>query len=238
MNIKRAFFTATAILMVPGFASAATFPTDVNPVAAGSPDLTITCNAGLPLTQTAPAGTTFTVTELAVDDVCEIVMAGDLESGWESDDSCSTTIVDPDGSYPCTIVATPTPYDYYVSVSWDISEDADPGTGSSAVVNLMCTGNTYTSTTYDAAPGDTIPSPAIAGVVPPSTCTAVLSGYGSAVEVDGCASSSFTIGGGDMSCSIEASAFYEGIPTLSQYGMAIMVLLMLGVGFVGFRRFV
>jgi hypothetical protein len=32
--------------------------------------------------------------------------------------------------------------------------------------------------------------------------------------------------------------FFEGIPTLSQYGMAIMALLMLGVGFVGFRRFV
>ena len=39
-------------------------------------------------------------------------------------------------------------------------------------------------------------------------------------------------------CDIEASVFFEGIPTLSQYGMAVMVLLMLGVGFVGFRRFV
>ena len=39
-------------------------------------------------------------------------------------------------------------------------------------------------------------------------------------------------------CSITATAFYEGIPTLSQYGLAIMALLMLGVGFIGFRRFV
>jgi len=30
--------------------------------------------------------------------------------------------------------------------------------------------------------------------------------------------------------------FYEGIPTLSQYGMALMALLMLGMGMVGFRR--
>ncbi len=30
---------------------------------------------------------------------------------------------------------------------------------------------------------------------------------------------------------------YEGIPTLSQYGLALMALLMLGVGLVGFRRF-
>ena len=49
----------------------------------------------------------------------------------------------------------------------------------------------------------------------------------------------FGIGGeGDTECTITNTVFYEGIPTLSQYGMAIMALLMLGVGFVGFRRFV
>jgi hypothetical protein len=45
------------------------------------------------------------------------------------------------------------------------------------------------------------------------------------------------VGEGD-SCTITNTLFFEGIPTLNQYGMAIMVLLMLGVGFVGFRRFV
>lgn len=40
------------------------------------------------------------------------------------------------------------------------------------------------------------------------------------------------------SCTIVNTVFYEGIPTLNQYGLAIMALLMLGVGFVGFRRFV
>ena len=40
------------------------------------------------------------------------------------------------------------------------------------------------------------------------------------------------------SCAFTNSVFFEGIPTLSQYGMAIMALLMLGVGFVGFRRFI
>ena len=46
-----------------------------------------------------------------------------------------------------------------------------------------------------------------------------------------------TAGQGD-SCTITNTLFFEGIPTLSQYGMAIMALLMLGVGFIGFRRFV
>ena len=44
--------------------------------------------------------------------------------------------------------------------------------------------------------------------------------------------------GDSVSCGFTNTVFFEGIPTLSQYGMAIMVLLMLGVGFVGFRRFV
>ena len=39
-------------------------------------------------------------------------------------------------------------------------------------------------------------------------------------------------------CTMTNTVFFEGIPTLNQYGMAIMALLMLGVGFVGFRRFV
>ena len=39
-------------------------------------------------------------------------------------------------------------------------------------------------------------------------------------------------------CTITNTESFEGIPTLSQYGMAIMALLMLGVGFIGMRRFV
>ena len=38
-------------------------------------------------------------------------------------------------------------------------------------------------------------------------------------------------------CTIYNTVFFEGIPTLSEYGLALMALLMLGVGMVGFRRF-
>ena len=63
--------------------------------------------------------------------------------------------------------------------------------------------------------------------------------YDSAIEVDSedCKGLTLSAGGG-ASCTITNTVFFEGIPTLSQYGMAIMALLMLGVGFVGFRRFV
>ncbi len=44
--------------------------------------------------------------------------------------------------------------------------------------------------------------------------------------------------GVDGACTIFNTRLYEGIPTLSQYGLALLALLMLGVGFVAVRRFV
>ena len=47
------------------------------------------------------------------------------------------------------------------------------------------------------------------------------------------------IGAGETSeCTITNTVFFEGIPSLNQYGLAIMALLMLGLGLVGFRRLV
>ncbi len=42
---------------------------------------------------------------------------------------------------------------------------------------------------------------------------------------------------GEYECTIYNTRIYEGIPTLSQYGLGILALLMLGVGLLGFRRF-
>ena len=47
----------------------------------------------------------------------------------------------------------------------------------------------------------------------------------------------FAVGDTVKTCAITNTVFYEGIPTLSQYGLALLALLMLGVGFVGIRRF-
>jgi len=46
------------------------------------------------------------------------------------------------------------------------------------------------------------------------------------------------LGPGDSEeCTFTNTVFFEGIPTLNQYGMALMALLMLGLGVIGFRRF-
>ena len=63
-------------------------------------------------------------------------------------------------------------------------------------------------------------------------------GDNSAVVSSGCSSYIDVDFDENKSCTITNTTFFEGIPTLNQYGMAILALLMLGVGFVGFRRFV
>lgn len=46
-----------------------------------------------------------------------------------------------------------------------------------------------------------------------------------------------SIGMGDE-CTMTNTAFFGGIPTLNQYGMAVLALLMLGMGFIGMCRLV
>ncbi len=71
---------------------------------------------------------------------------------------------------------------------------------------------------------------------PTTSCGAYEFVYDDSIEVEnGCESFEVSVGQGH-SCTITNTVFFEGIPTLSQYGMAILALLMLGVGLVGFRR--
>ena len=46
-----------------------------------------------------------------------------------------------------------------------------------------------------------------------------------------------TVGSAGDDCTITNTVFYEGIPTLSHYGLAILALTMLGLGVAGFRRY-
>ncbi|HKJ18058.1 MAG TPA: IPTL-CTERM sorting domain-containing protein [Xanthomonadales bacterium] len=70
-----------------------------------------------------------------------------------------------------------------------------------------------------------------------TTCTVSETLVEGGIDVDDseCLSLSVAPGNG-ASCSIYNTRLYEGIPTLSRYGRALMALLMLGVGLVTFRR--
>jgi len=78
---------------------------------------------------------------------------------------------------------------------------------------------------------------------PSSSCWATESELPSSFEVvnecgdsEGTAQMTVSAGEGDQ-CTITNTVFFEGIPSLNQYGLALLALLMLGVGLIGFRRF-
>lgn len=59
------------------------------------------------------------------------------------------------------------------------------------------------------------------------------------VEIDDSDCQTITLfPGEDAACTIVNTRLYAGIPTLSHYGLGVLAILMLGMGFVGFRRFV
>ena len=78
---------------------------------------------------------------------------------------------------------------------------------------------------------------------PSTSCWAVESEQHAAIAVTNeCGDSlqtaqlSLTAGNGDE-CTITNSILFEGIPVMNRYGLAVLALLMLGVGMVATRRF-
>ena len=212
----------------------------------GDVEVTLTCNGGLPLQQSfmisgGGPGVTFTVTNLPDTGAdCEVTETGGNE-GYTADlSACAWTAVT-GGLRTCAIENVPEATT--LTVETTIDTDGDITIDDTFTTTLTCDDvspnsgaddfGTYSATDtsgelmvdWYAAPGET------------AECTVTLVPNGSAVEGATC-SFSFELGDEEAGCDVEGTVFFEGIPTLSQYGMAIMVLLMLGVGFVGMRRFV
>jgi hypothetical protein len=255
MNIRHAFITATALLALPALAMAqTTFPTSIDFTNdnTGSVNVALTCNSGNPLVQdfdiNEAEGVTFIVNGIVADTTYTIALTG-LDTGYTTEPtSCVFSGEDLaiDGSNPCDFVATPVVSMLTVYKEWvDVGADIDQ----SFLVEVQCTNaslepfgesvtiyGSFSGYGDSSAVGYFYPAP---GEV--SVCTGMedTASFDSAVESDqGCSEGvSFSIGD-DGSCTVINTVFYEGIPTLSQYGLVILVLLTLGVGMVGFRRFV
>jgi hypothetical protein len=224
-----------------------------------SVDVTLTCNAGLPLVQDFtieggdPDGVTFvvnnipqsgadcTVTESGGPDGYTPVLNGGAGCSWDN-------VLN--GNYSCAIVNEADPAEYSVTLNWVVPDagleeetyDVDvnficdteiltlnggtpPGAPTNEFTVTMDDGDTFVIT-VDTEDGDT-------------ECTADQFLTQSGVETSATEScSGANLSAGDsVSCVFTNTVFFEGIPTLSQLGMAIMALLMLSVGLVGFRRF-
>jgi hypothetical protein len=152
------------------------------------------------------------------------------------------------GEFTCHITNDADPAEFTVTKYWVIDGAVGEEVIEEAEVGVKCSsqilsvdgvpndepGNVYTNLIGD---GDSVTVTADTSEGP-TTCSAWENIYASEVESsDDCGPRAIPAGG-SSSCTITNTVFFEGIPTLSQYGLALMALLMLGVGVVGLRRFV
>ena len=129
-----------------------------------------------------------------------------------------------------------------VSVDTTVDTDGDATIDPTFTTTIVCenvspdTGPVFGTVTVEDTSG-AFTADWYADPVNGTDCTVTMVPNASAVEGESC-SFSFDIGDEEAGCDVAGTVFFEGIPTLSQYGLALMALLMLGIGFVGMRRFV
>lgn len=216
-----------------------------------SVDVEISCNTGLPLSQPATVEegdpVTFVVTDFNAGDLnCEITETGvegytaTYNNGAEdSAVSCVYENVLFEEFYTCNITNELEAVTVEVT-KWWMDENPANNPINYAEADYSCAneafGNAAGSLQFlgDGAVDSFSVFPDWDGT---TTCSVNETVVDNGVEFDDseCASLSVTPGNG-ASCNIYNTRLYEGIPTLSQYGLAILAMLMLGVGFVGFRR--
>jgi len=217
-------------------------------------DVTLTCNTGLPLTQDFTIaggdedGVAFVVNELGAGATCEVTESGGPDgytTVMNGGDGCTWEGVT-GGFFVCEIENIADPAIYTVSKNWTVYREGGDAVINEAHVTVACDsyfdggweddGMWYMDIKLFGNQGVIIAVDVTDG---PATCSTTESITQSGVEssADGCGE--VTLSAGDWhSCTFTNTVFFEGIPTLSQYGLALLVLLTLGVGFVGLRRFV
>jgi hypothetical protein len=224
-------------------------------------EVSISCNDGFVSTDTATISSDggshrFVVTDFLEGSMdCEITEAG--TDGYMSD-SCTFTDVN-SGEYTCDLFNDAEDGTFSVTKTWDIlGQDVDAidqdvvlvidcESDISNPMPLPCDIDTPDSTqcvwTLDwdgLGLGDSVTASVDVDTSDGDAyCTAYETGIdASEVESsDDCDPRMLVEAAGSNGCTITNTVFFEGIPTLSQYGLALMALLMLGVGMIGFRRF-
>jgi hypothetical protein len=241
---------AVAAMMIPGLALAQTsanFPVTVDFDDNNPADVqaTLECNTGQPLSQSLGIsegdGVNFVVVNFEDGGMdCEVSITDAV--GYNVSDSCVFTDIADGSSNPCDFALTVDFVSVEVFKSW-IDENPEFNGSTFASTDYSCT-SVFNGAGYSTQNGnlnfvgleasDTISlRPHWDG----STVCSVMEASTGGAESDAseCESVSVTLGS-DASCTIYNTRLYEGIPTLSQYGLGIMVLLLLTVGFIAVRR--
>ncbi|MFC1720134.1 IPTL-CTERM sorting domain-containing protein [Pseudomonadota bacterium] len=182
---------------------------------------------------------------------CEAVNTGNLPGCYYTDVHYGADV---EWNY-CQITNTPDPVEVEVTKVWDVTNTGGDYFSRDAKITIGCNaeispyswkknGNWYYR--KDLHDGDYVDGQYTVTVevipeYPSSFCFAGEDNVYSAVEVSSdCGDRKdpgmkVSVGHSD-SCTITNTLFFEGIPTLNQWGMAMLALLMLGVGFIGIRR--
>jgi len=193
-----------------------------------------------------------TITETAVDNYTVDYTAGGDSTSVDDDPNapgCHFNDVNFEDINTCEISNAAQNGTFTVNKIWNIfNEDAGSEVYEQAHVELWCDAEITNGGSYDENSenwylsaylddGDDLTA-TVSTLTGTANCWAYEHIYESGVESTGDCGSRPIVAGGSSSCTFTNTVFFEGIPTLSQYGLALMALLMLGVGFVGFRRFV
>jgi uncharacterized repeat protein (TIGR01451 family) len=160
------------------------------------------------------------------------------------------------GAFECRITNTPLPVPIVIEKQWVFNSESASAIDAEFELTLFCNGDIVDNdlacpANPESPVGVSLPASECKGfagsgnqvftaeIIPdyPSTqCYVTERLLDAAVEVNnGCLDLEVSAGQGD-GCVVVNTVFFEGIPTLSQYGMALLALLMLGMGFVGVRR--
>ena len=148
----------------------------------------------------------------------------------------------------CLIQSHVKPIDFAITKQWMVELD-DPSIDNLVRIDLVC--NNVVGGDGDLDHGTMSWNWIFEGVVDEHTasmqpdfagnteCWAYEQAQSSAVEVEnGCAGpTTVLVGDGPHACTVINSVFFEGIPTLNQYGMLIFSALMLLTGLLAARRF-
>jgi hypothetical protein len=151
-----------------------------------------------------------------------------------------------EGELFCLVINIPDPVDVVIHKEWVIEGSVNEnGVSQEYRIDLRCDSEIIGGNDYGDIwhifwfdEGDETFVAEVIPDFPSTTCWVEEEVFDSAVEVDnGCGQFEVSVNNGHE-CTITNTVFFEGIPTLNQYGLALLALLMLGVGLVGFRRFV
>jgi hypothetical protein len=162
-----------------------------------------------------------------------------------SDVSCAYTDV-ASGAFSCAITNNADPATFTVYKEWVIEGAVGHEVIEEARVTIYCNneiqggganGSYYYLSDTLVGDGDSLTA-TVDTTLQSAQCWAEEDLFESGVELENNCGSRSIPAGGSFSCTLTNTVFFEGIPTLNQYGLAFMAMLMLGVGLVGLRRFV